>query len=151
MIDKDVWPIIQISIDPRFEIKGFMDELQNEWTILGKHECFHQIYHDNYFAPSIFLTNIQNFCQYLHVCAQLQKTPIKLLQNLRGQLERKEMQAGDNFCYLSHNCPFEEAASLAMASHPHFIYMLQCIQTMKTSLQFFLEEYGLGFKFKQNS
>jgi hypothetical protein len=30
------------------------------------------------------------------------------------------MPVGDNSCYLSHNCPFEEAVSLAMASHPQF-------------------------------
>ncbi len=44
--DKDIRAIAQISIDPRFEIKDFLNELQNEWTILRKHECFHQICHD---------------------------------------------------------------------------------------------------------
>jgi len=46
MINKDVWAIVQISIDPRFEIRYFLKELWNEWMILGKHECFHQIRHD---------------------------------------------------------------------------------------------------------
>ncbi len=27
---------------------------------------------------------------------------------------------GDDSCYLSHNCPFKEVTSLAMASHPQF-------------------------------
>ncbi len=38
--------IVQISIDPKFEIKDFLNELQNEWMILRKHECFHQIHHE---------------------------------------------------------------------------------------------------------
>jgi hypothetical protein len=32
----------------------------------------------------------------------------------------KETSTCDDSCYLSHNCPFEEAASLAMASHLQF-------------------------------
>jgi hypothetical protein len=46
MINKDIRAIVQISIDPRFEIRDFLNEVQNEWMILGKHECFHQIRHD---------------------------------------------------------------------------------------------------------
>ncbi len=46
MTNKDIQAIVQISIDPKFEIKDFLNELQNEWMILGKHECFHQIHHD---------------------------------------------------------------------------------------------------------
>jgi len=46
MIDKDIWAIVQVSIDPKFEIKDFLNELWIKWTILGKHECFHQIHHD---------------------------------------------------------------------------------------------------------
>ncbi len=46
MTDKDIQVIVQIFIDPRFEVKDFLNELPNEWTILGKHECFHQIHHD---------------------------------------------------------------------------------------------------------
>ncbi len=46
MIDKDIEAIIKISIDPRFEIRDFLNELWNEWIILGKHECFHQIRRD---------------------------------------------------------------------------------------------------------
>jgi hypothetical protein len=41
MTDKDVEAIVQISIDPKFEIKDILNELGNEWTILGKHEYFH--------------------------------------------------------------------------------------------------------------
>jgi hypothetical protein len=44
MTDKDIQAIVQIPIDPRFEIGDFLNELRNEWTILGKHECFHQIH-----------------------------------------------------------------------------------------------------------
>jgi hypothetical protein len=36
MTDNDIWAIIQIFIDPRFEIRDFLNELGNEWTILGK-------------------------------------------------------------------------------------------------------------------
>ncbi len=34
------------------------------------------------------------------------------------------MLAVDDSCYLSHNHPFEEATSLAMASHPQFYLQL---------------------------
>jgi hypothetical protein len=30
------------------------------------------------------------------------------------------MLSSDDCCYLSYNCPFEKATSLAMASHPQF-------------------------------
>jgi hypothetical protein len=40
MTDKDVRAIIQISIDPRFEIKDFLNELRNEWTILENMNAF---------------------------------------------------------------------------------------------------------------
>jgi hypothetical protein len=30
------------------------------------------------------------------------------------------MAIGDDFCYISHNCPYEEVASLAMASQLQF-------------------------------
>jgi hypothetical protein len=46
IIDKDIQTIVQISIDPKFEIRDFLNELRNKWMILGKHECFHQICHD---------------------------------------------------------------------------------------------------------
>jgi hypothetical protein len=37
------------------------------------------------------------------------------------QIVNKERNASkDGSCYLSHNCPFEEATSLAMTSHPQF-------------------------------
>ncbi len=58
MTDKDFRAIVQISIDPRFEIKDFLNELQNEWTILGEHECFHQIHHDIIILFSQFLWQI---------------------------------------------------------------------------------------------
>jgi hypothetical protein len=38
------------------------------------------------------------------------------------------MLAGDNSCYLSHNCPYEETTSLAMAPHLQF-----CLQASKYS------------------
>ncbi len=40
MTNKDVQAIVQISIDPRFEIKNFLNELRNEWTILKKMNAF---------------------------------------------------------------------------------------------------------------
>jgi hypothetical protein len=121
-----------------------MDDLGKAWKLSLNLPCH------NYFALTISSTNIQNFHQYLHVCAQLQKTPIKLLRKLHGQLTRKETPIGNNYCYFSHNCPPKEAISFAMASHHNFIYMLQCIQTIETSLQNLLEECVMGFKFKQN-
>jgi hypothetical protein len=93
MIHKDIQTIAQISIDPRFEIRDFLNELRNEWTILGKHEYYSTL--------SISSTNIQNFHQYLHVCGQLQETPIELLQKLCKQLARKEMLVGDDSCYFT--------------------------------------------------
>jgi hypothetical protein len=66
------------------------------------------------------LAIIQKIYHYLHVCAQLQETPIELFQKLHGQLAKKEMLVGDDYCYLSHNCPFEETISLAMVSHLQF-------------------------------
>jgi hypothetical protein len=35
-----------------------LNELQNEWTILGEHECFHQIHHDIIILFSQFLWQI---------------------------------------------------------------------------------------------
>jgi hypothetical protein len=61
------------------------------------------------------------------VCAQLQEILIELLQKLRKQLARKEMLAGDDSCYLSHNCPSKETISLAMALHLQFVRKLQNI------------------------
>ncbi len=65
-MDKDVQTIIQISIDPRFKIMNFLNELQNEWTVLGKHKCFHQIHHGiiillSQFLRQIFKTSINIF------------------------------------------------------------------------------------------
>ncbi len=38
MTDKDIQAIVQISIDPKFEIKDLLNELQNECMILRKPE-----------------------------------------------------------------------------------------------------------------
>jgi hypothetical protein len=118
MTNKDIQAIVQISIDPKFEIKDFLNELQNEWMILGKHECFHQIHHDIIILFFQFLRQISKTYQYFQVCAQLQETPIELLQKLHKQLARKKTLTVNNVCYFSHNCPSEEATSLVMASHP---------------------------------
>ncbi len=58
MTNKDIQTIVQISIDPKFEIRDFLNELQNEWMILGKHEYFFQIRHD------IIILLSQNFEKY---------------------------------------------------------------------------------------
>jgi hypothetical protein len=71
MNNKDVWTIVQISIDPKFEIKDFLNELQNEWTILGKHECFHQIHHDIIILFSQLLQQISKTSINILMCAQL--------------------------------------------------------------------------------
>jgi hypothetical protein len=54
------------------------------------------------------------------VCAQLQETLTELLRKLHGQLTNKETLVGDDFCYLSHNCPFEKTIFLTMVSNPQF-------------------------------
>jgi len=53
---------------------------------------------------------------------------IELLQKHCEQLVRKETPIGDDSCYLSHNCPYAKAASLAMASHSSF-----CLQALMHS------------------
>jgi hypothetical protein len=68
MIDKDVSVIVQISIDPIFEIKDLLNELWNEWTILGKHECFHQIHHDIIILLSQFLQQISKTFINIFMC-----------------------------------------------------------------------------------
>jgi hypothetical protein len=70
-------------------------------------------------ALSISSTNIQNFRQYLHVCAQLQETPIKLLRKLHGQLARNKCQQM-TFLLSFTQFPLEKTTSLAMASHLQF-------------------------------
>jgi hypothetical protein len=35
MTDKDIWAIVQISIDPKFEIKDFLNELWSEWLLMA--------------------------------------------------------------------------------------------------------------------
>jgi len=54
------------------------------------------------------------------VCAQLQETPIEFFRKLLKYFAMKETPIGDDYCYLSHNCPSEEAISLAMDSHLQF-------------------------------
>jgi hypothetical protein len=75
MTNKDVWAIVQISIDPRFEIKDFHNELQNEWTILGKHECFHQIHHDIIILFFQFIWQISKTFVNILMCVPNYKKP----------------------------------------------------------------------------
>jgi hypothetical protein len=71
-----------------------MDDLGKTW-MFSSNLPWH-----NYFVFLIYSTNIRNFHQYLHVCAQLQETPIELLQKLHKQLARKETLTSDSSCYL---------------------------------------------------
>ncbi len=71
MTDKDIWAIIPISIDPKFEIRDFLNELQNEWTILGNHECFHQIRHAIIIPFFQFVQQISKTSVNIFMCAQL--------------------------------------------------------------------------------
>ncbi len=71
MIDKDIQAIIQISIDPKFEIRDFL----NEWMILGKHECFYQICHDIIILLSQFLQQISKTFVNIFMCVPNYKKP----------------------------------------------------------------------------
>ncbi len=75
MTDKDFRTIVQISIDPRFKIRGFLNELRNEWTILEKHECFHQIHHDISILLSQFLWKISKTFVNIFMCFPNYKKP----------------------------------------------------------------------------
>jgi len=79
-------PSFKYPFDPRFAIKDFLNELQNEWRILRKHECFHQIYNDIIILVSQFLRQISKTSINIFVCAQRQETPIEFLQKLHGQV-----------------------------------------------------------------
>ncbi len=71
------YPLTQDLKSGIFEwVVEWMDNLGKAW-MLSSNQPWH-----NYFSLSISLTNIQNFQQSLHMCAQLQETPTKLLQKL---------------------------------------------------------------------
>jgi hypothetical protein len=42
------------------------------------------------------------------------------------------MLSGHDSCYLSHNCPFAEVTSLAMASHPQFCLQASMLSNNKS-------------------
>jgi len=85
MINKDVWAIVQISIDTRFEIRDFLNEVQNEWTILGKHECFHQICHDIIILLFEFLWQLSKTFVSIFMCVPNYKKPqLNLFKNFAG-------------------------------------------------------------------
>jgi hypothetical protein len=75
MTDKDIQAIVQISIDPKFEIKDFPNELQNEWMFFGKHECFHQICHDIIILLFQFLQQISKHSVNIFMCVLNYKKP----------------------------------------------------------------------------
>ncbi len=75
MTYKDVRTIVQISIDPRFEIRDFLNELWNEWTILGKHKCFHQIPHDIIILFSQIFWQISKTLINIFMCVPNYKKP----------------------------------------------------------------------------
>ncbi len=85
MTNKDIWAIVQISIDPRFEIKDFLNELWNEWMILGKHECFHQIRHDIIILLSQIFQQISKISINIFMCVPNHKKPhLKFFENFTG-------------------------------------------------------------------
>ncbi len=75
MTDQNIRTIVQISIDPRFEIRDFLNELQNEWMILGKHECFHQICHDIIILFFQLLQQISRTFVNIFMCVPNYKKP----------------------------------------------------------------------------
>jgi hypothetical protein len=84
MTNKDVQAIVQIFIDPRFEIKDFLNELWNEWTILGKHECFHKICHDIIILFFQFFQKISKTSINIFMCAPNYKKPQLNFKNFVG-------------------------------------------------------------------
>ncbi len=75
MTDKDVEAIVQISIDPKFEIKDILNELGNEWTILGKHEYFHWIHNDIIIFLFQFIWQISKTSVNIFMCVLHYKKP----------------------------------------------------------------------------
>jgi hypothetical protein len=52
-----------------------LNELQNEWTILGKHECFHKIRDDIIILLSQFLWQIPKTSVNIFMCVVNSKKP----------------------------------------------------------------------------
>jgi hypothetical protein len=91
MTDKDIWAIIQISIDPKFEIKDFLNELQNEWMILGNHECFHQIRHDIIIPFFQFVQQISKIFVNIFMCVpNYKETQFKFFKNFTSSQQGKK-------------------------------------------------------------
>ncbi len=53
---------------------------------------------------------IQNCRQCPHGSGQQLKTLVAFLQTFLLHLGNIKMQASDDFCYFSHNCPFKETS-----------------------------------------
>jgi hypothetical protein len=69
----------------------FLNEMQNEWMILGIHECFHQIRHD------IIISLRQNFWQIfktfvnIFMCVPNYKKPqLNFFENYLSNLQGKK-------------------------------------------------------------
>jgi len=69
----------------------------------------------------------------------IQEISIELLQKLPEHL-RKETSTSDYSCYLSHNCPYEEVASLARASHLQFCLHVSMHSNNRNFLVRFVEK-----------
>jgi hypothetical protein len=52
-----------------------LNELQNEWMILGKHECFHKIRHDIIILLFQFLWQISKTSINIFMCVPNYKKP----------------------------------------------------------------------------
>jgi hypothetical protein len=75
MTNKDIQAIIQISIDPKLEIRDFLNELWNEWMILGKYEYFFQIFCDIIIFLSQLLQQISKSFVNIFMCVPNYKNP----------------------------------------------------------------------------
>ncbi len=134
MIDKDVRAIVQISINPRFEIKDFLNELRNEWMILGKHECFHQIHHDIIILLSPFLQQISKTFINIFMCVPNYKKPqLNFFENFAGNERRKKCQHV-MILVIFHTIVHLKKFLWQWLCNYNFVRRLQCIQTTRTSL-----------------
>ncbi len=146
--NKDVQAIVQISIDPRFEIRDFLNELRNEWTILGKHESFHQIHHDIIIPLFQKIQQISKTFANNFMCVPNYKKP--QLNFFKNFVSKERNSTGDDSCYVSHNCPSKEATSLVMVSHPQFCLHVLIHLNNKNFPTKFVKRMCLGFKLQQN-
>jgi hypothetical protein len=87
-------PLLKYPLTEDLKLGIFLNELWNEWTILGKHECFHQIRYDIIILLSQFLQQISKTSMNISMClANYKKPQSNFFKNFAS---RKEMLIGDN-------------------------------------------------------